>query len=272
MSLDFAGMALQTLEQNVFLPALQTIEKQFSDQPLVRARLQQTIASTCRELGLLDLAMKPQRLAALQTRCEKLGNKDSDTLTSIRTMSSLLRNRGQLAEAEPLLKEALDGFRKEFGEDDLRTIECVNLFGTLRHAQGLWAEEAKFHSQALPGFRRIEGDDHADTLEVVSALGAALTNMGKFDEAEKMLLEAVQKLTRLYGVDSIRTILAEKKIIWAPCTWEWLDMKRPSVIIASRSMACTVRLAIFIRTPSAAWTTWDRCSRGKIASKRPWAS
>ncbi len=57
---DFSGMALRTLEQSVLVPSLEAIEKQFAGQPLVRARLQDTLAVTSRKLGLLELAEKPQ--------------------------------------------------------------------------------------------------------------------------------------------------------------------------------------------------------------------
>jgi tetratricopeptide (TPR) repeat protein len=208
---DFAGMAVKALEQNVFAPALATIEKQFADQPLVRSRLQQTLANTLRELGLLELSLKPQR-AALETRRQQLGNNHLDTLLSVRDLSVLLRMRGQLDEAETLLAEAHAGLEKQVGALDSRTLGCVNLLGALRFAQGKWTEAAKSFAQALPGLRRVRGDDHVDTLDAVDGLGSALTNQGKFDEAEKLLLEAYQNGLRRHGADNTRTIAAANNL------------------------------------------------------------
>src|SRR5215468_7615888 len=69
---DFTGMALKALDNNFFQPALAAIEKQFADQPLVKSRLLQTVASTLHDVGLLDAATGPQE-EALAIRRHVLG-------------------------------------------------------------------------------------------------------------------------------------------------------------------------------------------------------
>src|SRR5262249_15652624 len=56
---DCTGLALDALDQTFFQPALAAIEKQFATQPLVQARLLQAVATTMRQLGLLDAATRP---------------------------------------------------------------------------------------------------------------------------------------------------------------------------------------------------------------------
>lgn len=63
---DFTGMARHILEQTVFKRGLNAIEKQFQDQPLIRATLLQSVASTLQQLGMLELAMEPQHRAGLR--------------------------------------------------------------------------------------------------------------------------------------------------------------------------------------------------------------
>ncbi|MDY7109940.1 MAG: hypothetical protein SYC29_15010 [Planctomycetota bacterium] len=60
---DLTGLALETLETQIFEPALEAIDRHFENQPLIRASLLQTVASTTRDLGLLDLATAPQEQA-----------------------------------------------------------------------------------------------------------------------------------------------------------------------------------------------------------------
>ena len=207
---DFAGMATKSLEENVFVPALEAIDKQFSDQPLVQATLQQTLAVILRDLALYDLALAPQQ-AAMATRLAKLGEDHLDTLETTKSMSSLLRMQGKHEEAEALLLKTLDGYRKVCGDDDIRTLRCQNLVAVLRSSR----VDGKNRQNSMlkhKGFRRALGEDNTETLEVMSGLASALTNSGNFDEAEKLLLEAIPKLNRLSGADSTRAFVATNNL------------------------------------------------------------
>jgi serine/threonine protein kinase/Tfp pilus assembly protein PilF len=208
---DFAGMAVKTLEQNVFVPALSAIEKEFTAQPLVQARLQQSLAVIIRELGLYDLAVAPQQ-AALATRRGQLGEDHPDTLESIRSMSSLLRMQGKVKEAEPLLLQALEGYRKVCGPEDPRTLLCENLVAVLRSVQGRWEEQAKLHAASLEKHRRVLGEEHKETLDLMSGLGSALTNAGKFDEAEKILLKTYESFLRTKGAEDRGTLVVANNL------------------------------------------------------------
>ena len=70
------------LETNIFQRALQAIDEQFADHPLVQARLLQAVASTTHSLGLLDMANAPQE-RALAIQREHLGDNHQDTLSSL---------------------------------------------------------------------------------------------------------------------------------------------------------------------------------------------
>ena len=53
---DFTGLALRALEDTFFVPALDVLEREFAEQPLLQARLRQTVAAVLRQFGRLDLA------------------------------------------------------------------------------------------------------------------------------------------------------------------------------------------------------------------------
>ena len=42
---DFTGLALRALEDTFFVPALDVLEREFAEQPLLQARLRQTVAA-----------------------------------------------------------------------------------------------------------------------------------------------------------------------------------------------------------------------------------
>jgi len=65
------------------------------------------VADTIRSLGLLERAVAPQQ-QALEIRRNVLGPEHPDTLLSINNMGRLLMDMGSFAEAEPLIREAVE--------------------------------------------------------------------------------------------------------------------------------------------------------------------
>ena len=204
---DFTGMALETLDDNVFQPALAAIDAEFTDQPLIRARLLQTLANTLYELGLLNAANHPQE-QALKIRREVLGDDHPDTLTSIAGMGLLLRAQGKTAEAEPYYREALDGRRRVLGDAHPQTLSSLHNMGALLQAQGKLKEAEPFYREALEQRRRILGAEHPDTLTSLASAGYLLTAQGKWDEAEPYYRDALELRRRVLGDDDPHTLFA----------------------------------------------------------------
>ncbi|HEU4418163.1 MAG TPA: protein kinase, partial [Planctomycetota bacterium] len=95
---NFTSLALGMLQQNLFDRSLAAIGKGFAEQPLVKARLLQSVAFTMGELGLTDGATAATK-EALEIRRRLLGDDDASTLASIGNMGWLLKAQGRLAEA-----------------------------------------------------------------------------------------------------------------------------------------------------------------------------
>jgi phosphoserine aminotransferase len=89
----------------------EAIEKQFGDQPLVKAQLLQTVASTLQEVGLLEGATNPQT-QALSIRRKELGDDHPDTLQTMNNLGNLLEAQEKYAEAEPIYRETLEKRRR----------------------------------------------------------------------------------------------------------------------------------------------------------------
>jgi serine/threonine protein kinase/tetratricopeptide (TPR) repeat protein len=202
---DFTGLALEALDDNFFQPALAAIDKQFADQPLVRARLLQTLASTLLELGLVRAATGPQE-AALAIYRSVLGGEHPDTLTSICNMGLLLKSQGKLAEAETYYREALQKCRRVLGEEHRSTLIAINSMGFLLKGQGKLAEAETYYAEALEKSRRVLGDEHPDTLCVINNMGVLLSAQGRYAEAEPYFREALEKRRRVLGADHPDTL------------------------------------------------------------------
>ncbi len=198
-SADFTGASLQLLDEHIFGPALVAIDQRFAEQPLVQARLLQTMATTLRELGLLERAMQPQQ-QAFEVRRRELGDDHSDSLVSINNLGQLLQNQGKDAEAEALFREALEGRRRTLGDEHPDTLTLIsNLGQVIRYGDLLLAknvarkaEREALIREALEGRRRTLGDDHPDTLTSINNMGSFLYRERKYDKALSYYNEALE--------------------------------------------------------------------------------
>jgi len=189
--INFTNLALTTLKDNIFERTIDAIDTQFESQPLVRARLLQTVADTLREIGLLDLATDPQE-RALAIRREQLGEEHPNTLISINNMGVLFHARGNFDEAERYFRVALEGRRRVLGDDHPLTLASQNNMGGLLQDQGKFDEAEPYYRAALQGYRRVLGDDHPHTLTLINNMGGLLGSRGRRDEVERYYLEALE--------------------------------------------------------------------------------
>ena len=213
---DIAGanltdLSLELLDVNVFDPALRVIEEELADQPLVQARLWQTVATTLRELGRLERAEAPQG-RALATRREILGKEHPDTLNSIHNMGSLLEAQGKLTEAEPHFREALETRRRVLGNEHPDTLGSINNMGVLLEAQGKLTEAEQYFREALETRRRALGNEHPETLNSMNNMGTLLHNQGKLIEAEPYYREALETRRRALGDEHPDTLTSMNNI------------------------------------------------------------
>ncbi|TVQ32012.1 MAG: serine/threonine protein kinase [Phycisphaeraceae bacterium] len=204
---NFTNVALGTLDENIFERALTAIDEQFADQPLIKARLLQTIAATLRAIGLLDRATQPQ-VEALEIRRRILGDEHPSTLTSIESMGGLLQNQGKLAEAEPYFREALEVSRRVLGDEHPDTLVSIgNMGGQLWH-QGKLIEAEPYYRERLEVSRRVLGDEHPDTLTSFGSMGLLLQTQGRLAEAEPYYREALEGHRRTLGDEHPFTLIS----------------------------------------------------------------
>ncbi len=204
---DFTGIANDALEVNFFQPAMAAIEKQFVDQPVVKAQLLQSLADTLRNLGLLDRAVAPQT-EALDIRRRVLGEEHPDTLTSIGRMGMLVGDQGKLAEAERYDREVLEKRRRVLGNEHPDTLSALHNLGHTLQAVGRLSEAEECYREVLDARRRILGEDDIDTLTSIMSMGYLLQARGKLDDAEPYYRDALEKRRRLLGDDHPHTLFA----------------------------------------------------------------
>jgi serine/threonine protein kinase/tetratricopeptide (TPR) repeat protein len=202
---NFTNVALRSLGEDVFGPTISAIEDGFPDQPLVKARLLQSVADTLVALGLTEMALRPQE-TALALRREHLGNDHADTLRSIDNTGGLFFERGLLDGAASFHGEALDGYTRLYGAEHPDTLNAMNNMGGLLFMRGdLDGAEEKWRV-VLESYRRVLGDDDPDTLTAISNLGSLQYRRGEIAEAEALWREALEGRTRVLGEDHPDTL------------------------------------------------------------------
>ncbi len=210
-SINFTNLALETLKVDFFAPTHAAIDQQFAEQPLVRAQLLRTLASTMAEHGLLEDGIVTIE-EALATQRALLGNAHSETLRSINQLAVLLSKAGQLDAAEPLIEEALTSARRELDQTNQEqyaiTLTALHNYGSLLVGRGHHTEAEAVLRDALAARRRLLGTDHPDTILTLSTLGVLLQDLERMDEAVAMQREALEVRQRVLGEPHPHTLEA----------------------------------------------------------------
>lgn len=204
---NFTDLALTALDDHLFAQTLETIDEQFGQQPLVRARLMQTMATTMRNLGLRDQVEAPQR-KALEIRRRLLGDEHPDTLDSIERMGYLYGRLGRIEQQEPLYEEAISGYRRVLGDLHPSTLNAISNMGTYRLEQGRLGQAEKYLRESLEGRREVLGGDHPDTLISMSNMGALLLRQERVEQAESLYRRVVDGRRRQLGDNHPSTLTA----------------------------------------------------------------
>ena len=203
---NFTSLALGVLSDNLFQETLDAIETQFSNQLVVQAQLLQSIATTLRDLGLLRLAGEPQA-RALEIRERELGREHPATLYSLSGHGVLMKEQGQVYEAEPILRDALERHRAVLGADHPKTVAAIADMGLVFDAQGKYDEAEPFFREALERARRTEGDEAPATISAIHNMGALHASRAQFDEAEPYWRDAHELSRRVLGEEHSQTLL-----------------------------------------------------------------
>lgn len=204
--INFTDLALDSLEENLFVRTLRAIGAQFEGQPLVRAQLLHVMADVLRDLGSLELALAPQG-ESLAIRRSELGSEHQDTLQSINNKGVLLFTRGELAAAEVFCREAMVTCRRVLGDEHADTLQAIANMGELLRLQGKLDEAERLFREAIDGRRRVLGDDHRETLQAILNLGVLLMGRGDYAAAMPFYEESLVGSRRVLGDDHRQTLL-----------------------------------------------------------------
>ncbi|HVC93200.1 MAG TPA: tetratricopeptide repeat-containing protein kinase family protein, partial [Pirellulales bacterium] len=173
--------------------ALPFVEKSFSTQPLIEARLRMTLGVSFLDLGKADKA--EEQFQKARTLCTwHLGPDHPNTLNSMNGLANSYADLGRRAEALALREETLALRKAKLGPDHPDTLGSMSNLANSYAALGRYADAVKLCEQTLP-VMKAKIPDHAFTLNCMNILAISYADVGRQTEALKLQEEtlALQK-------------------------------------------------------------------------------
>jgi serine/threonine protein kinase len=180
--------------------AAKTLGSTFEDQPLIQARLRNTIGNTYLELG--EYAPAESLLEeALDVQSARLPVEHPQLLDTRAVLGELYRAQGRFDEAEEILTRALHEAQR--GGDAISE-ETASMMNSLSH---LYFRQGKNHAAESLSVAVLErgapalGEEHREIRKTMNNLGSMYAAQGRFEEAVRMFQRALAIDDRTLGVE-----------------------------------------------------------------------
>jgi serine/threonine protein kinase/tetratricopeptide (TPR) repeat protein len=185
--------------------ALPFVEKTFSAQPLIEARLRMTMGLSFWYLGDARTAIEQHEKArALYTKHR--GPYHPDTLSSMHNLANTFADAGRDQEALQLREEILQLRRTHLGPDHPDTLKGMHSLAESYRYAGRHAEAVKLNEETTTLRKAKLGPDHPDTLSSMHNLAASYYDAGRTHEALKLFEETLPLFEAKLGPDHPDTL------------------------------------------------------------------
>jgi serine/threonine protein kinase len=188
--------------------ALPFVEKSFTGQPLIEARLRLTLGQSFWYLGEAKIAADQCQIArTLYTK--HLGPDHPDTLRSMNILANSYLDLGRYAEALTLKEETLPLCKARLGPDHPNTLHSMNNLAVGYGALGRHADALDLYEETLALRRAKLGPDHPDTLASMHNLAVGYGAAGRHAEALKLREETLALRKARLGPDHPDTLASK---------------------------------------------------------------
>ncbi len=178
---------------------------ELSGQPEVEASVRATIGRTYASLGDYVAAEENlDRAARLYRGLDEAA--DTDRLGVLSDLAGVYQEEGRFEDAEPLAREALDGFRRAQGENHADTLTAKNNLAFLLHSLGRLDDAETLYRETLDRQRELLGEENRGTLSSKGNLAQLLMDEGRLEEAAPLVLETLAARQRVLGPDHPDTV------------------------------------------------------------------
>ncbi len=176
------------------------IDAELSGQPLIQARLMDTMGNVYINLGLFKEAEELLG-KALRARESRLAREHPDLATSLNSLALLYKNQGRYPEAEPLYERSLALREKILGGNHELVAESLNNLAVLYQLQGRYAQAEPVFQRALEIRENLFGPEHDDVATSLNNLARLYYAQGFHDRAEPLFQRALAIYEKVLGGD-----------------------------------------------------------------------
>jgi eukaryotic-like serine/threonine-protein kinase len=185
--------------------ALPAVAQDFAGQPLVEARMRQTLGTSYYQLG------DPATAAEQYEACRALyarhrGPADPDTLLSMSNLANCYSVLGRRAEALKLREQTLALRKTRIGLDHPDTLDSMHNLANSYFELGWLAEALELREQTLALRKARFGPDHPDTLASMDNLAVSYNALGRSAEALKLHEGTLELMKAKLGPDHPETL------------------------------------------------------------------
>jgi non-specific serine/threonine protein kinase/serine/threonine-protein kinase len=201
---DFTGLALESLDTHIFKKTEEAIDEEYTDQPLLRARLLHTLGKVMFLTGLLERGIGPST-EALSIRRNLLEEGDDQLLRSMRLLGQIYTRLGRFPEALIPLTEAYETSHRIHGPDHEQSIESMSSLGDLEARRGNLPRAEELLTSAFESLLRSRDEEDHDTYLTRGRLAWLLAMQGDFERAEELIRQSIDGFRSVVGNDHMDT-------------------------------------------------------------------
>jgi serine/threonine protein kinase len=185
--------------------ALLSVKEQFTNQPLIEARLRMTLGNSFSYLGEAKAALEQFQVArGLYTNHR--GPDHPDTLKSMDALAASYADLGRHAEALQLRQHTLALREAKLGLDHPDTLASLSELAKSYNALARHSEALKLREEILARRKTKFGPDHPDTLASMSDLASSYYFLDRQAEALKLREETLARREVQLGPDHPDTL------------------------------------------------------------------
>ena len=167
------------------------IETELAAQPVVQARMFDTIGGVYRSLGLYERAQALLE-RALGVRESIEGRRTLDAAASMARLAETLRERSRPADAEPLAREALEIRRELAGPRDALVAQSLNSLGLVLQARGKGDEALTLFEEALGIWKERGEGESREAATVYNSIASIYRDRQDYTNGEAAGREALR--------------------------------------------------------------------------------
>jgi serine/threonine protein kinase/tetratricopeptide (TPR) repeat protein len=194
--------------------SLPYVATSFPDQPLIEARLRQTLGMSFEYLGDAKTAAE-QFEAARDLYARHRGPDHPSTLRSMNNLAISYGDLGRYADALRLHEQTLALLKTKLGPDHPDTLVSMNNLANSYAAVGRRADALRLREQTLALRQEKLGPDHPDTLASMHNLAISYGDLDRYADALRLHEQTLALMKAKLGPDHPDTLASMEKLATA---------------------------------------------------------